>query len=287
MLWDSEADIMINTRMFASDLDQTLIYSYRSFTNEYADQSIRPVEWLDDRYISYMTQNSLTKLKEISEGLLFVPVTTRTKLQYLRINFLEYDISYQYAVTSNGGTIFNKGVEDQDWRHQVLEGRNHCLAAEDLINKFNEIRHPSWVIKESGKLADDLFFYCLIEREKIPLGELAAFKLWARENNWELSVQGRKLYLVPINVNKKAAIQYIQEKEGINQVLAAGDSLLDFDMLKAADFAIAPAHGELYSLYLQKVSGLERLRFTQKSGLKAGEEILDYVAGALSQKLVV
>lgn len=278
---------MMKTIMFASDLDQTLIYSYRTFMNEKVDEPIRPLEWLDDRYISYMTQYSLSKLKEISRELLFVPVTTRTKLQYQRIDFREYDISYQYAVTSNGGTIFNMGIEDQDWMQQVSNGRNNCLAAEDLISKFNEIRHPSWVIKDSGKLADDLFYYCLIEREKIPLGELAAFKLWARENNWELSVQGRKLYLVPINVNKKAAIQYIKEKERIDQVVAAGDSLLDFDMLKAADFAIAPAHGELYSLYLQRISGLEKIRFTQKGGIKAGEEILEYVAESVSQKLVV
>lgn len=278
---------MMARRMFASDLDQTLIYSYRTINNEKMDEQIRPVEWLNDRFISNMTQSSLRKLKELSQELLFVPVTTRTKLQYQRINFLEYGISYQYAVTSNGGRIFNKGIEDQDWMHQISAGRSNCLAAEDLINKFNEIRHPSWVIQDSGKLADDLFFYCLIEREKIPLGELAAFKLWARENNWELSVQGRKLYLVPINVNKKAAMQYIKVKEGIDQVIAAGDSLLDYDMLKAADFAMAPAHGELYSLYLQGILGLEKIRFTQESGIKAGEEILDYVAGPLSQELVV
>jgi len=278
---------MMNTRMFASDLDQTLIYSYRTFINEKVEEKIQPVEWLEDRYISYMTQNSLSKLKELSREILFIPVTTRTKLQYKRINFLEYDISYQYAVTSNGGTIFHKGVEDQDWTKRVLAGRDNCLAAEDLIHKFNEIRHPSWVIQDSGKLADDLFYYCLIEREKIPLGEVAAFKLWARENNWELSIQGRKLYLVPINVSKKAAIEYIRAKEGIDQVVAAGDSLLDLDMLKVADVAVAPAHGELYLLYLQGILGLEKIRFTQKSGIKAGEEILDNVAGLLAQQLVV
>lgn len=277
----------MNTRMFASDLDQTLIYSYRTFINEKVEEKIRPVEWLEDRYISYMTQNSLSKLKELSRELLFVPVTTRTKLQYKRINFLEYDISYQYAVTSNGGTIFHKDVEDQDWMKQVLAGRDKCLAAEDLIYKFNEIRHPSWVIQDSGKLADDLFYYCLIEREKVPLGEVAAFKIWARENNWELSIQGRKLYLVPINVSKKAAIEYIRAKEGIDQVVAAGDSLLDLDMLKVADVAVAPAHGELYLLYLQGTPGLGKIRFTQKSGIEAGEEILDYVARSIAQQLVV
>lgn len=273
--------------LFASDLDQTLIYSHKTFISKEIDEQIRPVERLDDRFISYMTHRALCKLSEVSKRVLFVPVTTRTKLQYQRINFLDYDITHQYAVTSNGGTIFSEGVEDKDWSQLVLEGRDNCLAARDLIDKFDEISHPSWVIKDSGKLADNLFYYCLIEREKIPVTELAAFKIWASENNWELSVQGRKLYLVPLNVNKKAAIYYIQEKEGMSSVVAAGDSSLDLDMLKAADLALAPAHGELYSLYLQGTPGLEKIRFTQKSGIEAAEEILESVPWSLSKQKVV
>lgn len=273
--------------LFASDLDQTLIYSHKKPISKEIDEQIRPVERLDDRFISYMTQNAISALKKIAQRVLFVPVTTRTKLQYQRINFHDYDITHQYAVTGNGGTIYSEGVEDKDWSQLVLEGRDKCLAAQDLIKKFDEISHSSWVIKDSGKLADNLFYYCLIERDKIPLTELAAFKLWASDNHWELSVQGRKLYLVPWNVNKKAAIQYIKEKEGMSFVVAAGDSLLDLDMLKAADLALSPAHGELYSLYLQGISGLEKIRFTQKSGIEAAEEILESVPWSLSKQIVV
>lgn len=273
--------------LFASDLDQTLIYSHKNFISQEIDEQIRPVEKLDERFISYMTQRALCQLSDVAKKVLFVPVTTRTKLQYQRINFREYDITHQYAVTSNGGTIFTDGVEDQAWSLKVGAGSKHCLAAQDLMVKFAEISHPSWVIKDSGKLADELFYYCLIERDKIPVTELAAFKLWARENHWELSVQGRKLYLVPWNVNKKAAIQYIQEKEGISCVVAAGDSLLDLDMLKAADLALAPAHGELYSLYLQGLSGLEKIRFTQKSGIEAAEEILASVPCPIYRRKIV
>jgi hydroxymethylpyrimidine pyrophosphatase-like HAD family hydrolase len=275
--------------LFASDLDQTLIYSHRTLMNKELVEleQIRPVEWLDHQYISFMTQKALSKLKEISDKIIFVPVTTRTIIQYQRINFHEYNISHQYAVTSNGGTIFHRGVEDLNWKRHVLAGRDHCMAAHDLVEKFEEIAHPSWVIKDSGKLADGLFYYCLIDREKIPLAEVAGFKLWASDNLWELSIQGRKLYLVPINVNKKAAIQYIKENEGVKRVFAAGDSLLDLEMLKAADLAIAPAHGELFSQYAQRMKGIENIRFTQKSGIEAAEEILECVADTLTQKAVV
>ena len=273
--------------LFASDLDQTLIYSYRTIMSKEIIAQIRPVEWLTDRFISYMTQSAISKLREISQEVLFVPVTTRTKLQYQRINLLDYDIVHQYAVTSNGGTIFYRDREDEDWAKLVFEGSDNCLAAQDLIKKFEEIAHPSWAMENSGKWADDLFYYCLIEREKIPLSELAAFKSWASENNWELSVQGRKLYLVPRNINKRAAIQYIQDQENINRVVAAGDSMLDLEMLKAADLAIAPAHGELYALYLQGLLGLERINFTQNNGIEAAAEILDIVVQLLFAERVV
>ena len=270
--------------LFASDLDQTLIYSHKTSISKEIDEQIRPVERFEDRFISYMTHTALCQLNEISKRVLFVPVTTRTKLQYHRINFQDYDITHRYAVTSNGGTIFSDGVEDRDWSQLVLDGADRCLAAQDLIHKFKEISHPSWVKEDSGKLADQLFYYCLIERDKIPLTELAAFKLWASDHHWELSVQGRKLYLVPRNVNKKAAIQYIQQKEGMNRVVAAGDSLLDLDMLKAADVALAPAHGELYSLYLQGALDLEKIKFTRKSGIEAAEEILESVKQGHTRK---
>lgn len=273
--------------LFASDLDQTLIYSYRTIVSPELIAQSRPVESLDNRYISYMTQYAISKLREISQQVLFVPVTTRTKLQYQRINFLEHGIISQYAVTSNGGTIFKGLREDEDWAKLVLKESNNCLAAQDLIKKFQEIAHSSWVIEDSGKWADNLFYYCLIEREKIPSSELAAFKIWAGKNNWELSVQGRKLYLIPGNINKKAAIQYIRDLETTNYVVSAGDSLLDLEMLKAADLAIVPAHGELYALYKQGILDLDGMRLTQKSGIEAGEELLDLVIRSYFKEDVV
>lgn len=273
--------------LFVSDLDQTLIYSHRTLMNPEVLEQARPVEWLEDRYISFMTQNALSKLRNLSSTTLFVPVTTRTKVQYQRINLRQYGIVHQYAVTSNGGTIFNQGVEDVDWTQHILTGREHCLGVDELVRKFEEITDPSWVIKGSGKLADDLFYYCLIDRENIPLAELAAFKLWANDSNWELSVQGRKLYLVPKNINKRAAVQYIREREGVKYVVAAGDSLLDLEMLRAADQAIAPAHGELFSLFLQETLEMTNLKFTQRSGIEAAEEILELAERSNRRQAIV
>lgn len=278
---------MMGPILFASDLDQTLIYSHRSLNSTGSKGSLKPVEWLENQYISFMTPGALSLLRELSYRVLFVPVTTRTKFQYQRLNFQDYGICPRYAVTSNGGTIFIEGQEDADWKEQVKEGRVHCAEAEDLLCTFREISHPSWVIKDPGMLADDLFYYCVVDRDKMPRNELADFELWASENRWDLSIQGRKLYLVPRHVSKKAAIQYLREKEGSPTVVAAGDSLLDLEMLKNADIALAPAHGELFTRRIQGILGANEIQFTKSSGIEASEEILGLVQGILLNREVV
>lgn len=277
--------MMDKETMFASDLDQTLIYSRRMMSGYEKERTIRPLEWLEGRVISFMTRDALALLNEIAQRVFFVPVTTRTRLQYRRLDFHAYAIEPQYAVTGNGGTIYFAGREDEDWRRRIAaEGRN-CLPVEDLLSKFAEISRPSWVHEGSGRLADELFYYCLIERDKVPVAELNDFSVWSGKNNWDLSIQGRKLYLVPRNVSKKAAVQYIKEKEEVRRLATAGDSLLDLEMLRSADLALAPAHGELYALSAQSSAGLEKICFTQKSGLEAAEEILRHVVSWIASRI--
>lgn len=275
--------------LFASDLDQTLLYSRRSMGRSSLTKAslLQPLEELDNQLISFMSQGALKLLKELSAQILFVPATTRTKAQYQRLGFADYGIVPRYAVTSNGGTVFFEGREDKDWTQRVAAGKSHCAEGKDLLRRFQEIAHPSWVIKDSGKLADDLFYYCVIDRDKMPVKEVGDFELWAKENHWDLSLQGRKLYFVPCHVSKKAAIQYLREKEGLSIVAAAGDSLLDLEMLKDADVALAPAHGELFAQYTQGRLRKTGIQFTQSSGIDAAEEILQILLGIVLKGLVV
>ena len=75
--------------LFASDLDRTLIYSPRTFDGEELKEEVCSVEIYENKPISFMTKNALMMLKELTKRLLFVPVTTRTKLQYLRIHLFQ------------------------------------------------------------------------------------------------------------------------------------------------------------------------------------------------------
>jgi len=149
---------------------------------------------------------------------------------------------------------------------------HHCAAGHDVLKEFDRLASDEWA--QPMREADGLFYYCIIEREKIPLKELASFCNWARGQNWDVSLQGRKLYLVPQVINKRTALTRVTEMTGDHSVIAAGDSLLDLPLLQGADYAFIPAHGELYE---QLECLQDNWLLTESSGLLAGEEILQAV----------
>ncbi|MGD6818563.1 HAD hydrolase family protein [Metabacillus sp. 113a] len=260
--------------LFASDLDQTLIYSRRSFRHEAAEEDIRLIEVLDGKEISFMTHKAISLLKQVSEKALFVPVTTRTIEQFKRISIFQSELAAEYAVTSNGGNILINGTPDSGWNARIAEQLKDGMPREEMLEKFQEIVHEEWVLKQ--RTADDLFSYCIIDREKIP-AELESFTQWLSEAGWTHSMQGRKLYFVPKPVSKWAAIEYIKNLVGEDTVSAAGDSLLDLCLLENADYAFAPRHGELQEKGQDSQGKITR---TEWEGILASEEIL---AGVLEK----
>ena len=88
---------------------------------------------------------------------------------------------------------------------------------------------------------------------------------------WNTSIQGRKIYLVPNAINKGAALQFVQELSGASHSVAAGDSLLDESLLLAANYSMAPSHGELF----RRNTTSDHYEFTKASGILASEEILE------------
>lgn len=261
--------------IFASDLDRTLIYSNK-FLEDTPEDEIRLIEKKGDQEISFMTESAIDMLKELSENMLFIPVTTRTIAQYRRIELFQEEIIPKYAVVSNGGNLLIDGELDLQWKQRMHDKiAAECLPFEEVWRRFEEIQSDEWVLNQ--RMADDLFSYCIIDREQIPMDALTAFTDWLAKHNWKVSLQGRKLYFVPQCISKGAAIGYIQERENINIVAAAGDSLLDLPMLHRADYAIAPPHGEINQVYQEESKAIESILFTEKEGIFAAEEILERV----------
>jgi len=78
---------------------------------------------------------------------------------------------------------------------------------------------------------------------------------------------------VPGPLTKSAAAAEVLAPTGGGTLLAAGDSLLDADLLAAADIAVRPAHGELADAGFD----LPRLHVTTATGAAAGAELLGWL----------
>jgi hydroxymethylpyrimidine pyrophosphatase-like HAD family hydrolase len=260
--------------LFASDLDRTLIYSKRFIEDNIArNKDLSLVEKYEGREISYMTNTAINLLKSINNKILFVPVTTRTYSQYSRINFIKDILKPEYAIISNGGNVLKNGEIDIEWNEKIKDELNrNCVSHIDVREKFKEISSIDWVLREY--MAENLFYYFIIDQEKIPLDKVYDFEIWLKENKWTLSIQGRKLYLIPDCVDKWKAIDYVMDKKGIEKVVAAGDSLLDLKMLNKANLALSPYHGEIRKRVVGKTKDSNQIKFTRSEGFSASEDML-------------
>ena len=100
--------------VFHSDLDNTLIYSYKHDIG--SDKKC--VEVYQNREVSFMTKKSFDLLKAVKEKVVFVPTTTRTQEQYERID-LGIGIP-RLALVCNGGVLLADGREDTKWYEESL-----------------------------------------------------------------------------------------------------------------------------------------------------------------------
>lgn len=260
--------------IFASDLDQTLIYSQPLEHAEELGDRIITAELIDGKVRSYMSSSSYQLLQKLMTELIFIPVTTRTMYQYNRIHLISQMLKPTYAVTSNGGNILIDGQPDLEWQASVVarvsESSDHV---QDVRILLDQVLSPEWVI--SSSYCDELFFSHIIDRAKLPLEEVTQMSAELQRMGWSTSIQGRKVYVVPQVVNKRDAIQHLKQLTGESQVVASGDSLLDRILIDFADYSIAPRHGELFRQ--EQLQSTGSYSFTEESGIFATDEILKYV----------
>lgn len=126
---------------------------------------------------------------------------------------------------------------------------------------------------------EKLFFYFILNCLPTASDLLAVRELVALYG-WRTSLQGRKLYLIPTLISKGNALDYICNREGMEAIAGAGDSVLDWDFLRNCRNRFVPRHGEL-------VDKLEtsNVTLTNNLGIAAGEEILQHFQTMLSLKV--
>ena len=222
--------------LFACDLDNTLIHSYKKFR-----EGDICVEIYDGREQSFISPRALDLLKKISARIFFVPVTTRSIEQYRRIFWAE-NFCPRFAVVANGA-FFLDGDNRENFLREVVapyeeELKLQLAAADEKIFSIARIVDESF-----------LFLKC---RE-----DFNAEKIFF---DTSLTVQrtGKKIYLFPPRLNKGEALKLLTKKFSPEKIFAAGDSEIDLPMLELADVAFGKKNicGENFSSaedFLEKI----------------------------------
>ncbi|NLU69281.1 HAD family hydrolase [Streptomyces sp. HNM0574] len=263
--------------VFASDLDRTLVYSAAALHLTGPDAEaprLLCVEVYEGRPLSYMTETAARLLADLARRTVFVPATTRTRAQYRRIRLP--GPPPRYAVCANGGHLLVDGESDPGWHARVRARLADCAPLDEVRARLRrDAEAEGWLLKD--RVAEDLFAYLVIDREKLPAGRVRELAAWAEPRGWTVSLQGRKLYAVPRPLTKSAAVAEVARRVGAPATCAAGDSLLDADLLLAADSGWRPGHGELAD------SGWAAPHVTAlaERGVAAGERILRLAAAAV------
>ncbi|WP_327297899.1 MULTISPECIES: HAD family hydrolase [unclassified Streptomyces] len=256
--------------LVASDLDRTLIYSAPALGLTMPDAEaprLLCVEVYESRPLSYVTETAAGLLGALAAEALFVPTTTRTREQYRRIRLP--CPPPRFAICANGGHLLVDGVSDLGWQSAVARRlAAECATLAEVRTHLVSAADPAWLLKE--RVAEDLFAYLVVERALLPEGWVDELSAWAGPRGWTVSLQGRKLYAVPKPLTKSAAVREVTRRTGAELTLAAGDSLLDADLLLAADRGWRPAHGELADAGWSA----PHVEVTAGRGVAAGEEIL-------------
>lgn len=265
--------------IFASDLDRTIIYSKRAMAEleEQPEGQLKLVEIKDGEQVAYMTKAAFFALESLSQKSLFIPVTTRTTDQFNRLSIFKNEIEFKYAITTNGAVILEHGKPMEEWTEYVKNRlQMESALEEELLSMFqSEAIHFDGLKKQVGKL----FFYYILNSLPSTV-EMKLIHELVRKVGWRISLQGRKLYIIPQAISKGSALEYLCQKEGTKAIAGAGDSILDWDFLQNCQYRFVPNHGEL-----AKATDTSDLIFTKSRGVSAGEEILQQVLELLPLKV--
>lgn len=213
--------------IFASDLDNTLLFSWK-----HAGDTDVCVELLNGQPQGYLTGETPGRLARLMDRALFVPVTSRSVVQYLRIQFPEA-CRPKYAVTSNGGVLLIDGQADSQW---LAESREAVAPWREAIEEtMAALEAAPW--DKRCRVVDEMYAFAACDT---PEDTRALAGAMEGRTALKMEVSGRKAYFFPPPVNKGEAVRRLRARFGVERVICAGDTAMDVPMLETADLAIAP-----------------------------------------------
>ncbi len=221
--------------LFACDLDNTLIHSFR-----YKRDFDVCIEWIDGKEQGYMSPRAIELLRAVQDRVELLPITTRSVEQYKRIVWPTGCVPSR-AITTNGAILLQNGEPDAEWQ-QTFQRLVH-----PVYNDLEALRDRLLLQEETYsrvRMVNDmyLFAYC---REGVDADACAAEHALP---GMQVLVARRKLYFFPLGMDKGSALARIRacrsQDSAVDpvyaEVVAAGDSSIDLPMLRQADLALVP-----------------------------------------------
>ncbi|WWR20751.1 HAD family hydrolase [Lachnospiraceae bacterium JLR.KK009] len=266
--------------VFHSDLDNTLIYSYKHEIGT----GKKCVEIYQGREISFMTAHSAELLRRVRAQAVFVPTTTRTVEQYQRIRLGEEPP--EYALVCNGGVLLVHGERDAGWYE---ESRELAAGCQEDLQAVQELLRADGNVDFEIRDIEGLFVFT---KSAEPEQTVCRLQEYLEGGRLDVFSNGKKVYAVPKALSKGEAVRRFRRrlqgdagsgklgspiaagKKGSSfsdsVVVAAGDSRFDISMLEAADVALAEQ-----SLKLEGIQG-EHVVYLGEEGIFS-DEVLEYI----------
>lgn len=211
--------------LFACDIDNTLLYSFHKKT----DHCIC-VEWNHGQEQGYMTEKTIYDMFELSKRMTFLPVTTRSINQYLRIQWPDRFVP-EYAIVSNGAFLLKHNQIQSSWNFQLQneETKQACIR---IVQQYQQDKRCT-----QCRMVDAIYAYISCYSEEMAKELLSEFSDVKALN---VIQSFRKIYFLPHGLSKGRALQKFVKMNSFDKVYAAGDSCMDLEMLNEADFALIP-----------------------------------------------
>lgn len=218
----------MNGILFACDLDNTLLYSYK-----YRKVGDLCVEMLHGKEHGFMTPHTIELLKDIKNLVDFVPVTTRSIEQYGRIIW-PTDCTPKYAIVANGAVLLKDGKIERAWR----EASEYMIAPykDELLALMLEFTDPRKFLR--CRIVDDAYMFVYCYNNISPMDCVCTY---GHRSRLKVVCSGKKVYFFPPAINKGSAIKRLKAILRPITTIVAGDSTIDIPMLNKADLAIIPA----------------------------------------------
>ncbi len=219
--------------IFATDLDNTMIFSHRRVLG--LEDTLCCVEYYNGKPLTYMTPAAIEMLNFLLSKIYVIPTTSRSISQFKRVEIFG---STEYAIVDNGGTILYKGEPLHDWSNYI----NKVLESYDLESVFEIFQNLPGLVS-TPRIVDQKFLFAKSETTK-SCEDFLRIKL---DTKWKVSIQGQKVYAIPMEITKGNALKFICENlVADNQlIISAGDSNLDMSMLDYSNYSFIQSDSNL------------------------------------------